>query len=326
MWAFLVKLGVEQHAIPQQVTSYEFKLVGDMTLKQFLKAAGGIVLAVLINTSGIVFFIKWPLMILAGGGGLALAFLPYQDRPLETWLVSFIRSIYSPTIYTYKKKSKINWLDIDLSKKINTKEDDQPLPISNTAKQNKIGEFVASLPKIKISNINLSEEIGGTEEETVKKPVDDSTILVDGKVKTDTKEEVLNRLKEQEKNAPIKREIDWRTQATDVNVEKEKAVATKDAVFGEMPIPVAMKEPNVIIGMVTDNTGKIIEEAIVEIQDTNGNPIRVLKTNSIGQFKSSTQMASGKYIVIVEKDGYKFENLAIELKGEIVPPIKITAR
>ena len=36
---------MEQHAIPQQISNYEFKLVGDMTLKQFLKAAAGIVLA-----------------------------------------------------------------------------------------------------------------------------------------------------------------------------------------------------------------------------------------------------------------------------------------
>jgi len=31
---------MEQHPIPQQISSYEFKLVGEMTLKQFLKAAG----------------------------------------------------------------------------------------------------------------------------------------------------------------------------------------------------------------------------------------------------------------------------------------------
>ena len=49
---------MEQHPIPQQISSYEFKLVGEMTLKQFLKAAGGVVLALLINSSKIVFFIK----------------------------------------------------------------------------------------------------------------------------------------------------------------------------------------------------------------------------------------------------------------------------
>jgi len=37
---------MEQHPIPQQISSYQFKLVGDMTLAQFGKAAGGIVIAV----------------------------------------------------------------------------------------------------------------------------------------------------------------------------------------------------------------------------------------------------------------------------------------
>jgi hypothetical protein len=94
---------MEQHPIPQQISSYEFKLVGEMTLKQFLKAAGGIIIALLINSSGLLFFIKWPLMLVFGAGGLALAFVPFQDRPLETWVLSFIKSIYSPTIYTYKR-------------------------------------------------------------------------------------------------------------------------------------------------------------------------------------------------------------------------------
>ena len=109
---------MEQHPIPQQITSYEFKLVGEMTLKQFGKAAGGIIAALLINALPLVFFIKWPLIFLFAGGGLALAFVPFQDRPLEGWLKAFIKSIYAPTIYVYKKRSRSNWLDVDLSKVI----------------------------------------------------------------------------------------------------------------------------------------------------------------------------------------------------------------
>jgi hypothetical protein len=94
---------MEQHAIPQQISSYEFKLVGEMTLKQFLKAAVGIILALLINATKLIIIVKWPLMVVLGGGGLLLAFVPFEDRPLENWIMSFIKSIYRPTIYTYKK-------------------------------------------------------------------------------------------------------------------------------------------------------------------------------------------------------------------------------
>ena len=35
---------METHPVPQNISSYEFRLVGDMTLKQFLYLAGGILL------------------------------------------------------------------------------------------------------------------------------------------------------------------------------------------------------------------------------------------------------------------------------------------
>ena len=38
--ALIVEFGMEQHPIPQQITSYEFEARGDMTLKQFGKAGG----------------------------------------------------------------------------------------------------------------------------------------------------------------------------------------------------------------------------------------------------------------------------------------------
>ena len=39
---------MQQHPVPQNVTQYQFRLVGDMTLKQFLELAGGMLLAYLI--------------------------------------------------------------------------------------------------------------------------------------------------------------------------------------------------------------------------------------------------------------------------------------
>ena len=58
------------------------------------------------------------------GGGLALAFVPFEDRPLETWVISFLKAIYSPTIYIYRRKADKNWLDLDLTKNIKQNEED----------------------------------------------------------------------------------------------------------------------------------------------------------------------------------------------------------
>src|SRR4030043_2437359 len=96
----------EQHPIPQQISSYSFKLVGDMTLKQFPQLAGGALISLLLYASPLHPFIKWPLIIASFLFGVALSFLPIQDRPLSTWLVAFFRSIYSPTYFVWNKAKK----------------------------------------------------------------------------------------------------------------------------------------------------------------------------------------------------------------------------
>jgi len=97
---------MQQHPVPQPITSYEFRLVGDMTLKQFGKLASGIILALIvygINPPG---FIKWPLIILFAGIGIAMAFLPFGGRPIDVWIIAFIKRIYSPTLYLWQTKNK----------------------------------------------------------------------------------------------------------------------------------------------------------------------------------------------------------------------------
>lgn len=93
---------MEQHPVPRDITGFQFKLVGTMTLKQFSYVAGGALI-------GYVFF-KAPLGVfslpLAGVFwflGFALAFIPIQERPLDRWLAAFIKNVYSPTQFVWKK-------------------------------------------------------------------------------------------------------------------------------------------------------------------------------------------------------------------------------
>ncbi len=304
---------MEQHAIPQQISSYEFKLVGEMTLKQFLKAAGGIILAILINTTKIVVLVKWPLMLLTAGGGLAIAFVPFQDRPLEDWIKSFIKAIYSPTIYTYQRKATKNWLDLDLTKTNNSEENIE----TKSEKEQKIRIKTAFGTSNKIKQ---TIDILTTPKEKVVEEV---------KPVTETKTEPIIKTKEEIKieTKPEEKVVvdDWRDTKANLNLKSEKLEATGKAVFGNIPMPDIPEIPNVVVGMATSNEGKIIDGVIIEIQDEHGNPTRVLKSNSLGQFKTSTPLANGKYLVIAEKDNYQFNRVNIEVKGEIIKPIKIIA-
>jgi hypothetical protein len=100
---------MEQHPVPQNISSYQFHLVGDMTLKQFLELAGGILVGVIIYATGLPGIIKWPLILFAGGLGAALAFVPLEERPLEQWIFAFFRSVYSPTLFHWEKKDNVKY-------------------------------------------------------------------------------------------------------------------------------------------------------------------------------------------------------------------------
>ncbi len=304
---------MEQHPIPQQITSYEFKLVGDMTLKQFGKAAGGVIIALLINSSKLVFFIKWPLIFIFAAGGLALAFVPFQDRPLETWLMAFIKSIYSPTIFTYKKESPENWLEIDLSKQLKSDEEEEMVvPIKE---DKKVKEFINSLPSIgresqAIKSTDVDTGLVKEESQAIMSTGVDTSLVNQGTKPIDVDTSLA---KEEAK-------------AANLGLKTEKLGATGTVVFGEIPMPDIPDLPNLVVGMVLDLNHKIVEGAIIEIQDKDGNPSRVLKTNKLGQFKTLTQLSNGKYLVVTEKENLEFDRVEINLTGKIIEPIKILAK
>ena len=98
---------MEQHAVPQDITGFKFKLVGDMTLKQFCELAAGAIIAYIFYASGLHPILKWPLVFIFGFLGFALAFLPIEERPLDVWLANFFKSIYQPTLYLWKKGASV---------------------------------------------------------------------------------------------------------------------------------------------------------------------------------------------------------------------------
>jgi hypothetical protein len=96
---------MEQHAIPRQITNFEFKLIGFLTIKQF------IYLLISIPTGILVFYI-FPVPILnfllglaVAGAGVAFAFIPINDRPMEVWVRNLIKRLSSPTQYFFKKNN-----------------------------------------------------------------------------------------------------------------------------------------------------------------------------------------------------------------------------
>lgn len=94
----------QQHPIPQNVMQVEFKLIGNLTIRQFVYAAVGVVFFYIAITSPIPSFIRFPVAFIGLIGGLALAFLPLEDRGLDQWTKNFLGAIFSPTQRIWHKE------------------------------------------------------------------------------------------------------------------------------------------------------------------------------------------------------------------------------
>ncbi len=102
---------MEQHPIPQDVTGFQFKLIGAMTVKQFGFVAVGAILAVVswyVPAQGFFwnFLAKGIFMPIFGLSGVIIAFVPIEGRPVDVMAANFFHALTSPNQYVYKKKGR----------------------------------------------------------------------------------------------------------------------------------------------------------------------------------------------------------------------------
>lgn len=99
-----VQQTVKQHAVPQNIMQVEFKVIGSLTMRQFFYLIVAAILAVGAFKSGLPGFVRVPLAFGIALGGLAIAFLPVEDRGLDQWIANFFNAIYMPTQRTWRKQ------------------------------------------------------------------------------------------------------------------------------------------------------------------------------------------------------------------------------
>ncbi len=131
------------HPIPQDITGFQFKLIGSMTIKQFAYVAGGVVIAWILYVLPLFIFIKIPLVLACAGIGAAFAFLPVQGRPLDAMIVNFFKAVFAPTQFVYlKPEETISDQDKSKISEFNKKR----LSIAEMSEK-QLREFLENLPK-----------------------------------------------------------------------------------------------------------------------------------------------------------------------------------
>lgn len=346
---------MNQHPVPQNVTQYQFRLVGDMTLKQFLELAAGLLLAVMVYSSNLIFIFKWPLILLSIFFGIALAFFPIEDRPLDQWIINFINSIYRPTRFIWKKTNKVpaiftftahpiaptntitktikaptlknlKPLESDLSegentqvKNVNALFNSLPTttPTSSTVKQ--ITEDMSdSFDKPSVTVRKLKPQ----EETVAPPPTPPKKLVLPTSEPIPIKTSSLTTASQTTPAPSIPTNLIFSaTPKTVVKTPTTEASTT----LKPISLPVPPRSPNLIVGVTTTKEGKLVEGAIVQVLDSTGVPARAMKTNALGQFATSTPLNPGTYRVEVEADGHTFPAQQLVINNSIVQPFEIRA-
>lgn len=89
--------------------------------------------------------------------------------------------------------------------------------------------------------------------------------------------------------------------------------------------PFLTKKPNVISGIVRTSDGNLLPGVIIIVKNEKNRPVRAMKTNSLGQFITTTALENGVYCIELSKSKYSFGKYEIKLTGEILPTYEFIA-
>ncbi len=147
---------MEQHPVPQHIASFEFKLFGNLTIRQFVTLSIPMSIAILIFFSPGPNIIRLPFTVLFGGLGLFAALVPIQGRPFDKWVVAFTRAILSPTQRVWVKEAKIpQFLSIVTHEPKASQTPPQPITFQD---RQRLSEYLRSLPKSTVSPLDIKEQ------------------------------------------------------------------------------------------------------------------------------------------------------------------------
>jgi len=335
---------MDGHPIPQDVTGFQFKLIGAMTIKQFAYVAFGVIMSVIIYYASINILIKILLIPVFGLGGTTLAFLPVEGRPIDVMIFNFFRSIFLPNQFIYQKTGRqlsfaqsmpVNTLPTNELGKNQAYEKEQKLEAflhkqtdsaqSNLDQKEKnflksVASAVYAIPQVTVSQAQSTAAsqttVVPTPQPETPKPIQtvQQPSLPQPLSQPIVKDAAVSQPAKQPPSVPAGRRPSFPTTQT----APQQPAKTASLLH-------ASDTPNVIMGIVKDSRNNVLSGMLVEVKDKNGNPVRAFKTNALGQFSSATTIAPGEYTITLEdpKNQHAFSAVQIVANNQILLPIEI---
>lgn len=293
-------MAIQQHPLPQDISSYRFRLIGDMTLKQFASLAVCVILAIISYSFPLPFFFKYPIVFTLLLLGVGMAFVPVQGRSLDIWLIAFIKSIYSPTQYSWKK-TPVSTSGTETA--VPTKENNLAVAQPVTNARIEITKAPTPTPPEPQPPSKTDQPLANAPQ-SIPEPVTPAPSIPDV---------VENKVESPAPTIPP------------APVATPKVVAQTPPPSVNLPIPFTPTSPNTLVGLTLNPAGHILDSVLVEIKKDNLT-LRATKSNKLGQFMFARPLDSGLYQILAEKEGSSFSPYSLELTGEIVKPLKIQAQ
>lgn len=98
---------MNEHPVPRQITSFEFKLIGFLTLRQFGYVILFAAISFLCYFITPVPYLNFAMAAIPAIIGIFVVFVPYNDRPIDVWIKNFVRKMFWPSQYYYIKKNQV---------------------------------------------------------------------------------------------------------------------------------------------------------------------------------------------------------------------------
>lgn len=294
---------MEQHPIPRQITSFEFKLIGFMTLKQFLYL-------VIFAPAGYIVFIIFPiplLNVLLGLGvgflGIALAFMPINERPLDVWIKNIWKRLNAPTQFTYHKHNE----PITLLQNLYYVADPHHV-MAHIESQQMLAAYLAKTnqtmqpsPQKKQVQMSFQDKPAAATpaQGVVAAPVIDATVPVQ------TAQQVVDAF-----TSPV------------ATPPPALAQPTPDP-----SAPPAARKP-FFIGTIKNGKHIPLPGILIYVKNQANTPVRLLKTNQYGIFATFNTLPAGEYTFEIKdpKNSYLFDTMKIAIQDSNPKSIDIFSK
>ena len=277
---------MEPHSIPRQITTFEFKLIGFLTIKQFLYiiffAGLGFLIFLLIQIP----YLNLILGVVVGSVGVAFAFIKINERPFDVWVRNLFIRLTTPSQYFYKK-------DVGVLGVFQAPPNPDPHVVNtHIDAQDKINKYL----NIGKNNIQTPTPLVMPTE----------TIHENSQAQDVTFVEPMP-TQEPQQEAAVQDQPD--------KLQQEPTTSQKAASAG------STEETAYIKGTIENGKGIKLPNIMVYVKDKQLNSVRMLKTDARGAFALYRPLNTGEYILEARDLGnnYFFDTINFHITSPDIP-------